>query len=181
MIYSLTKAGTLALVLNSLFVLMPVSGQTPPAAIETRTYDNWTVSCRAGQDPGAAKACSGELHMTQEKDGKKTILLHWVFGVQNGKLLSVLSVPTGILLGPGLELKLGTARQMKIPLSQCDPTHCEAVLPSDEALYKDLALVSQSEITLNLIDGRSMKYAVNMKGLDKTLDDIRRSTIAKAR
>ena len=155
---------------------------TPAAVIETRTYDNWTVSCRAAPEAKSGKACSTELRMVKETDGKKTILLHWVFGFQNNKLMSVISVPTGLLLAPGIEMKMGSVRQIKVALSQCAPSHCEAVLPSDEALYKDLALVPQTEVTVVILDGRALKYAVNMKGLDKALDDIRRNAAAtKAR
>ncbi len=112
--------------------------KTPPAEpakirrSETIVDDNWTVTCALTDQSGAKKQCSGVLRIAQtDKNGTQRR--------QDGKLESVFSVPSGVLVQPGVEVKIGDKETRKLVYSLCQPDHCESVLPLDDVMVKGLS------------------------------------------
>jgi invasion protein IalB len=96
----------------------------------------------------------------------------WVLGRQDGKLESVFSVPSGVLIQPGVEVKIGEKETRKLVYSLCQPDHCESVLPPDDLMVKSLSAASATEVTIYAVNGSSAKFTVNMKGFTQALADL---------
>jgi invasion protein IalB len=168
------------------FAPAPVVGQTAqpadkapapePAKIrraETIVDDNWTVTCALTDQSGAKKQCSAVLRIAQaDKNGAQRVVFSWVLGRQENKLESVFSVPPGVLIQPGVEVKIGEKETRKLVYSLCQPDHCESVLPLDEVMVKGLSAASTAEVTIALVNGASAKFTVNMKGFAQALADL---------
>ena len=104
---------------------------------ETIVDDNWTVTCALTDQSGAKKQCSAILRIAQtEKNGAQRVVFSWVLGRQEGKLESVFSVPSGVLIQPGVEVKIGDKETRKLVYSLCQPDHCESILPLDDVMVK---------------------------------------------
>ena len=95
-----------------------------------------------------------------------------MLGRQDGKLASVFSVPSGVLIQPGVEVKIGDKETRKLVYSLCQPDHCESVLPLDDAMVKGLSAAPTTEVTIYLVNGTSAKFTVNMKGFSQALVDL---------
>jgi invasion protein IalB len=154
----------------------PPDKPAEPAKIrrtETIVDDNWTVTCALTDRGGAKKQCSAILRIAQiEKDGVQRIVFSWVLGRQDGKLESVFSVPSGVLIQSGVEVKIVEKETRKLVYSLCQPDHCESVLPLDDLMVKSLSFASATEVTIYAVNGTSAKFTVNMKGFTQALADL---------
>jgi invasion protein IalB len=162
----------------------PVAAQNPQAAdkpaepakirrAETIVDDNWTVTCALTDQSGAKKQCSAVLRIAQtDKNGAQRVVFSWVLGRQDGKLESVFSVPPGVLIPPGVEVKIGEKETRKLVYSLCQPDHCESVFPLDDVMVKSLSAASTTEVTIFLVNGAAAKFTVNMKGFTQAIADL---------
>lgn len=151
---------------------------TPPPVKIRRTeidvVDNWTVTCTETDQPNPVRHCSADLKITQTENNVQRIVFTWIIGSQNGKLLSVLSMPAGVLIEPGVQISIGGKEVKKVGYSLCQPDHCEAVIPMDEAIIKDLSGAEITDVSVNAVNGNSVKFTVNMKGFKEALADVRK-------
>lgn len=140
---------------------------------ETIVDDNWTVTCAQTDQAEAKRLCSAALKIAQtDKAGAQRVIFTWVIGHQEGKLASAISVPSGVQIPPGMEIKIGDKESRKVGYSICTPDHCEAMLPLEETLVKSLSVAPTTEITIRAVNGADAKFTVNMKGFAQALADI---------
>jgi invasion protein IalB len=140
---------------------------------ETIVDDNWTVTCARTDQGGAKPQCSAILRIGQtDNNGAQRIMFAWVIGHQDGKVASVFSVPSGVLIAPGVEVKIGDKETRKLGYSLCQPDHCEAILPLEEPMVKSLSAAPTVEVTISAVNGSEVKFTVNMKGFTQALADL---------
>jgi invasion protein IalB len=105
---------------------------------------------------------------------KRQVLLVWILGRNaEGGLVSVMRTPTGVLLQKGVELKLGSGSARRLSYVSCDPQQCEAVLPMDDAMVREMA-AGEAVATVVATDGRAISFNMAMKGGDKAVASIPR-------
>jgi invasion protein IalB len=154
----------------------PVAAAPEPVKIrraETIVDDNWTVTCALTDQSGAKRQCSAVLRIAEtDKSGAQRIVFSWVLGHQEGKLASVFSVPSGVLIPPGVEVKIGDKETRKLGYSLCQPDHCESVLPLDDLMVKSLSAAPKTDVTIYAVSGAAAKFTVNMKGFTQALADL---------
>jgi invasion protein IalB len=134
---------------------------------ETLTYDNWTVSCAYPSQRGAKPRCSAVLRLAERINNVPRVVLTWIIGEQKSKPVSVLSMPTGVLIGPGVEVKIGAASARKYGYSLCASDHCEAIVPMDAAVTSELKRGPTVEVTIVGLRGQSVKFTVKTKGFEQ--------------
>jgi invasion protein IalB len=140
---------------------------------ETIVDDNWTVTCALTDQSGAKRQCSAILRIIQtDKNGAQRAVFSWVLGHQEGKLESIFSIVPGLLIPPGVEVKIGDKETRKLVYSLCQPDHCEAILPLDDLMVKSLSAASTTEVTVYAANGAAVKFTVNMKGFAQALADL---------
>lgn len=154
-------------------VVSPTAGTEAPAVKIIKTVivvaDNWTITCTETDQPNAKERCSAELKIVQTEDKTSRVVFTWVLGAQDGKLLSVLSTPTGVLIAPGLQLKVGDKEIAKVGYTLCQPDRCQAIVPMDDTVIAALRDAVTSEVSIFATNGNGLKFNVNMKGFDKAL------------
>ena len=139
---------------------------------ETIVDDNWTVTC-ALTDQEDKRVCSASLKIAQaDKSGGQRVVFTWVIGHQDGKLVSAISVPSGVQIPPGMEIKIGDKESRKVGYSACMPDHCEALLPLEDTVVKSLSAATTTEVTVRAVNGADAKFTVNMKGFAQALADL---------
>ncbi len=140
---------------------------------ETIVDDNWTVTCAQTDQGGAKRQCSAILKIVQtDKEGGQRVVFTWVIGRQEGKLMSAISVPSGVLIQPGMEVKIGDKETRKLGFSLCAPDHCEALLPLEETVVKSLSGAAATEVTVHAVNGSAAKFTVNLKGFAQAIADL---------
>ncbi len=156
----------------------PAAGPEPAEAAkirraETIVDDNWTVTCAQTDQADSKRVCSAALKIAQtDKAGAQRVIFTWVIGHQNDKLASAISVPSGVQIPPGMEIKIGDKEARKVGYSICVPDHCEALLPLEEAIVKSLSAAPTTEVTIRAVNGAEATFTVNMKGFAQALVDI---------
>ncbi len=140
---------------------------------ETIVDDNWTVTCAETDQGGAKRQCSAVLKIAQsDANGAQRIVFTWVIGHQEGRLVSALSMPSGVLIPPGVQIKIGDKETRKLGYSLCQPDHCEALLPLDDQTVKSLDAAATTEVTISAVNGAGAKFTVNMKGVTQAVADL---------
>jgi invasion protein IalB len=81
------------------------------------------VTCALTDQSGAKKQCSAVLRIAQtDKNGAQRVFFSWVLGHQDGKLESVFSVPSGVLIQPGVEVKISEKETASSSIRFASPT-----------------------------------------------------------
>jgi invasion protein IalB len=156
----------------------PAATRPPPAApairrTETMTIEAWTLTCREGES--AKRACSAELHvLQQDATNQPRVIFNWIVGLNDGKLVTIFQVPTGVLVQPAVEVKMLAKDVRKVPYTLCNQVKCEAAIAMDDSFVKDLTFASTADVAIQAADGRTLTFNINTKGFDKVLAEIRR-------
>jgi invasion protein IalB len=143
---------------------------------EILTYDNWTVTCRDGRDPKEKRVCSAELNIFQDAgNGQRRAVFAWVMGLnKDGALTTAFRFLPGISVVPGVELKFADKTPRRVPITSCEPSHCEATTTMDDAFIREGSQVVQAEAVVTASDGRQVNFTINMKGFSQAIAAVRR-------
>ncbi len=141
---------------------------------EVLAVDNWTVNCTETDQPNANLHCSAILKITETVNNVQRVVFTWLIGNRDGKLAAVVSMPPGVMIAPGVELKIGEKDEKKLRYTACLPDHCEAVVPMDEATVKALASAGKAEASVVAVNGNTVSFKINLKGFEQALTDVRK-------
>jgi len=150
------------------------------ARIESKAVEAWQVTCSLAKD-GKQSTCVAILKVTQQMTAKsekdkpqETVVMLWQIGKgQNGNLVSTIQTPTGVVIKPGVQLKLASAQAVTLPYVSCDRQACFAGLEMDDNLLKQAAVAQKVDIALQAIDGRVYTYSFSPKGIDKAIQAVK--------
>ena len=150
------------------------------AKTESRVVDAWQVTCSIAKD-GKQSACVAILKITQQttvksekdKPQENVVMLWQIAKGQNGSLVSTIQTPTGVVIKPGLQLKLASAQAVTLPYVSCDRQACFAGLEMDDHLLKQAVAAQKIDIALQAIDGRVYTYSFSPKGIDKAIQAVK--------
>jgi invasion protein IalB len=143
-----------------------------PTRTETRSFDNWSVSCAEFEKPQTTR-CSATLQVVPEKSNQVVFAWTIAFG-DDKRLTGTLITPTGVQIAPGVELKLGKAGVRKVAFSACTPRQCVGVFPVDESLVKETMQTENAEAIIQAVDGRTIRFTFPIKGIDRAVAQLRR-------
>jgi invasion protein IalB len=142
---------------------------TPPQ-VPTRTeilnFENWAVTCNEFADAPRAKRCSALLQILQQNTNQ--IVFTWTVAVDEHKqLVAIMQTPTGVVIPPGVELKVGKSPTQKIPFASCDPGRCIATAPVDANLVREMTTSPTAEAVIQSSQGNTVQFNIQMKGFDR--------------
>jgi len=142
----------------------------PPVKIkrtEIIAADNWTVTCTVLDQPNAKRRCSAELRIAQTENNAPRVVFTWIVALQDGKPTSVISAPSGVLIGPGVKMKVGDKEERTLNYSLCQPDHCEAIAPLDESTVKALQAATTTDFTVVAVNGSAVKFTATLNGFNE--------------
>jgi invasion protein IalB len=149
----------------------PASGAAAPqvpARTEILHFENWIVTCNEFAEGPQTRACSALLQILQQ-DTNQTVFA-WTIGFDSNKqMVTILQIPTGVAIPPGVELRIGKTPARKIPFASCDPGRCIATMPIDAGLLREVVTVQTAEAVIQGSQGNAVQFTIQMKGLDKAL------------
>jgi invasion protein IalB len=136
-----------------------------PADVPTmQVYQDWRLICPARSEK------DGHCRMTQDvvdsQSGQSVASVSIVNEVGKDKKVSkvlVVNVPLGVLLDPGVGLKLGNDTKT-YPYKTCLEGGCVAVVPADDALESMIADTSDASINVARLDNKVVPLPFSTKG-----------------
>jgi invasion protein IalB len=144
------------------------AAQAPPQ-IPTRTeilnFENWAVTCNEFADP-RAKRCSALLQILQPNTNQ--VVFTWTVAMDERKqLVAVMQTPTGVVISPGVELRVGKSPAQKIPFASCETGRCVATATVDANLLREMTTSPTAEAVIQGLGGNAVQFNIQMKGFDR--------------
>jgi len=146
-------------------------GQAPtPPQIPTRTeilnFENWAVTCNEFADGPRARRCSALLQILQQNTNQ--IVFTWTVALDERKqLVAVMQTPTGVVIPPGVELRVGKLPSQKIPFASCDSGRCIATTTLDANLLREMTISPTAEAVIQGSQGNTVQFNIQLKGFDR--------------
>jgi invasion protein IalB len=136
----------------------------PPDTTTVTLYQDWQLICPASKDKD--KHCEIIQDVVNEKIGRRVARISMGYIKQEKQPSLMLTVPLGVLLEPGLGLKLGVEDMKAYPYKTCVDDGCVAIIPIDKKL--DKSLIAAQDASLAVVtpqgDGKPISLPFSMKG-----------------
>jgi invasion protein IalB len=146
---------------------------TAPVHTDTTVYDSWTVTCQETGPGKTGKSCSAVLRAREQKSNK--VVLLWIIAFSpEGKMMTDVRIPSGVLIQKGLELAIGEGKAHVIPFVSCDPQGCEAATPFDDAMIREGNGAAEAKVTVYAKNGQQVSFPLGIKGFDKAISALRK-------
>lgn len=138
---------------------------------ETVPVGNWLLMCNDYANATVKRACTAKLQIV---DGKtNAVAFIWEIGLTNDKkVTSIMHFPTGVMIAPGVQLRIGKATPHKLAFTSCAPSECTAQFPADPAFIKEVAANQSIEAVILAINGSTPTFTINPAGIDKVYAQI---------
>lgn len=141
---------------------------------ETKTYDNWTYRCEAppqDQDQnkdaaaqGNKKQCAILQNLVLKQGGQTVMRVIVALAPEQNQPFALFTLPLGVILPPGVALKIDEAEPLQFPYEICQPDGCKAVLKLDDATIDKLKKGSKAEVTFHGAGRRAVNVPLSLKG-----------------
>ena len=156
----------------------PTAPAPAPAPLVQRTEvilaDNWVITCVETDKPATKRRCSAELKIIQTVENQNRVVFSWVLAKQDNNMVALLSVPPNVLIGPGLQFKLGDKEMKRTSYLLCVPDRCEASVAMDDAFIGTVQGATTIDIMSVAANGANLKFSVNLKGFDVAMSEVRK-------
>jgi invasion protein IalB len=154
----------------------PAQGQppAPPPLVLQRTeilnFDGWVATCREFTDKTKGRVCSAQIEAQQSNN----VVFVWTVSANEAKqFASVFQVPTGLLIGPGVEVRMAKANPRTVPFTSCEPGRCTASVVMDNNFIRDAQATENAEVVIRAVTGNNVQFNIPMKGFEKALGVLR--------
>lgn len=156
--------------------VLAVAGLAAPAASATPAGEAgatlWARQCAKEAD--GREQCFVEQYAVGMP--AKAVLLNVRFGLvgSEGKARMVLTAPLGVLLQPGLTLRIDASAPITLPFDRCDGGGCRAVAEIDRAVLDRLRNGSMMTVRFATGDQKPLDVPIPLTGLDAALTQLKR-------
>jgi invasion protein IalB len=135
-------------------------------------FGDWTLRCFPATE-SLPRRCE-MVQVLGDTQSKQEVLLMAVGypDAQSGPI-AWLVLPLGILLPPGLGLKIDQGETRGLPIRSCDPRGCATPWPLSEA---DIAALKQGQelvVIFQDIDGKKLGLPVSLQGFTAAFSQLR--------
>lgn len=127
------------------------------------TYGSWTINCR--QQP-AGRVCSMSQQQSDPQSGQRQLAIEFST-VAGDRANGVLLLPFGLALADGVQLAVGSANPVRLPISTCLPVGCIARLSLEQASVQALRQASEARVTGKSDGGGEVRFSVSLDGFSR--------------
>ncbi len=140
--------------------------------VETKTYENWTYRCKflsGNKDQNSDKAdnkkqCAIEQNLALKQGGQIIMRVIIALAPEQNQPFALFTLPLGVLLPPGVSLKIDEGELLPFPYEICQPDGCKAVLRLDDATLDKLKKGAKAEVAFHGAGRREVKVPLSLKG-----------------
>ena len=161
------------------------AGVSSPTA-EAKTYDNWTYRCELAQQNdqkkdaaagrGDKKQCAIVQNLVLKQGGQTVMRVVVGLAPEQNQPFALFTLPLGVILPPGVALKIDEADPLEFPYEICQPDGCKAVLKLDDATIDKLKKGGKAEVSFHGAGRREVKVPLSLKGFGTAFAALTSST-----
>lgn len=149
-----------------------VAAAPEPAPIAnpvTKRFDNWTRICETAKV--SAATCFLQASLANSAD-KKPIMRWRVQVLEDKSAASVILIPAGVTLPPGLTLSLSKEQPTQVPFRACNGQNCEVRFKMEADLVETVG--KRSDVPVKFVNqaGALVEFSVPMKGFREGVNSI---------
>lgn len=157
----------LALLLNS---GLSAAQDDPTSKVETeqKKFSDWTVQCTVGS---SNKRCVMGQAIQKKVSEKAAISIALEIGriSEDKKLAMIVTAPLGVLLPPGLQIKIDAGKPIRVPFQIC-AQGCLAVMPMDAKLIAALKKGKEAKVAIAVGGDKGIALPISLSGFTKAFN-----------
>ncbi|MFM2423261.1 MAG: hypothetical protein RL291_1791 [Pseudomonadota bacterium] len=165
---------TRALALSILCLVVPLSGpahaQATPPAPEGGTvkaqHGDWQLVCKPPPPGAKGETCAAVQSVTAD-DRNNVGLTVYFQKFSNGTRVLRVFAPVGVLLPPGLGLKIDDKDVGSAPFLRCQTFACYAQVVVDDKLVEQMRTGKQAVFIIFQTEEQGIGIPISLKGFDK--------------
>ena len=153
-------AATLALLSQ---LAMTANGQAQSNQQTSEVIKDWTLKCATPQGAPAEQCILVQDRLDPENQQPIMQVAVGFWGPERHRGL-VITLPLGVTLPQGIELKVDDTVISKAPYVTCTPNGCQAHMPLDDALLQSMKSGQQGKVVFANARGQAVPVAFSLSG-----------------
>ncbi len=133
-----------------------------------KEFGDWKVQCTDEE--------TQQCHIFQdllEKESKQRVLHISVGKLQgNEDIATILTLPLGISLPPGIGIRIGDQDPKAIPLQACFTNGCQAAIKLDQESIAAMREQNEAEVYFYNLENKAIAIPVSLRGFSDALNAI---------
>lgn len=135
--------------------------QTPMPAPEENLFTDWRVLCQPALQ---VTTCQMLQSASAGEDGNAIFLLSISPGEDTGASYGVVTVPVGVYLAPGIEIRVDHRRPFKVLYEICDRTGCHAGFKLSGSVLSAMRNGLDAKVRVWTAKTQAVEFAVSLRG-----------------
>ena len=135
--------------------------------VRQEAFGDWLLVC----PEAAAQPCSAVQRQVRSEDGQAVFAVTMRPADGASREIAFLT-PLGVLLEPGVELRIAGDPALRARFTQCQPGQCRAVATLDIAVEARLGAADRVSAAFRLAGGREIDIAISVDGLVPVVDAL---------
>lgn len=147
--------------------------EKPKVKPEITPFDSWSLVCTTDAAT-KKKNCAVQQNVAEAKS-KKVFFTWSLVYARDGKLVSIVRTPTGLLLTKGLEMHLAADKATRVPFRVCGQRGCEARFAMDKDLIATVSKKDNVAVKFFNANDKPVQFNVPMKGFSRAIAALEKS------
>jgi len=147
--------------------------QQPGQDAKLERFQDWTVRCEARADQNnGEELCEMIQQVTIEETGETVMEVAVGFVPDRAMPIALFTVPLGIRIPPGLQLRVDQNEAVRIEVELCGPDGCFASMSFDEPMLQQFRAGTGGTVQIRDPRGQSYDLPISMMGFTAALNRI---------
>ena len=144
---------------------------TASALEEGERFSDWTVGCDKLPNSDE-KRCFIYQTVVSNKDDKPVLQMAVGYLPQDNKSAAIMTVPLGVILLPGMGIRVDGGELITVAYERCTPKGCIAVLPLDQKMIGRFKKGNKAQVLVH--DGQqAVPLPISLKGFTKGFNSLK--------
>ena len=152
-------------------MLLAGTGICSAAPKDGQTYGDWAVRCEQPKNAAEKTCFIFQNHVT--KQGHKPVLRIAVGYIpKRDQPVAVITMPLGISLPPGVQIKVDDNEAVRVPVERCEPQGCRAGVILGDKLLAQMKAGKTADVTFDDGARHPITVPVSLKGFTAGLSSL---------
>ena len=152
-------------------LLLAAAGLCSAAPKDGQTFGDWAVRCEKPKNAPKETCFIFQNHVTK-KDHKPVLRIAVGYLPTKNQPVAVITMPLGIALPPGVQIKVDNNEAVRVPVERCEPQGCRAGVILGDKLLAQLKAGQKAEITFDDGARHPITVPVSLKGFTAGLSSL---------
>lgn len=169
--WSRARRSTPAFFAAAVWLVAPAHAAAEPQ--DGKVFQDWTVNCQAMPEKPTIEACFIRQNVVESESKQPVMQVAAGYLGTSGKPAAVISLPLGIRLPPGVNLKIDKEPRGDLQFERCLPNGCQVQFLLDDQLLKSFKSGIEGEVAFEDGTGRPVAVPFSLKGFTAAFDSLK--------